>query len=200
MSPWATFWMMMLFIVMIFAIRLPLGLAERYAWPDWSVLAMCGTGVLIGFIGVIASIYLFRKSKKQSRKQQTKEMNMNEGPLKPANNPDEQERKRRALKVMIPSMCLGIAGLGLWVLSFSLDVSRTVSIFMMTIGGLCWGISGALSLKVILTAIQMQRQGTPSQKQLQKNQFKIKWLSIAVILLFTAVVFIASLFIFNNGG
>jgi hypothetical protein len=68
---------------------------------------------------------------------------------------------------------------------------------MMTIGGLCWGISGALSLRVILTAIQMQRQGTPSQKQLQKNQSKIKWLSIAVILFFTAVVFIASLFIFQ---
>ena len=125
---------------------------------------------------------------------------MNEGPLKPINNSDEQERKRRAIKVMIPSMCLGIAGLGLWVLSFSLDVSRTVSIFMMTIGGLCWGISGASSLRVILTAIQMQRQGTPSQKQLQKNQSKIKGLSIAVILLFTVVVFIASLFIFNNGG
>ena len=122
---------------------------------------------------------------------------MNEGPLKPANNLDEQEKRRKALKVMIPSMCLGIVGLGLWILSFSLDVSRTVSIIMMTIGGLCWGISGALSLRVILTAIQTQQQGTPSQKQLQKNQSKIKWLSIAVILLFTVVVFIASLFIFQ---
>ena len=124
---------------------------------------------------------------------------MNEGPLKPINNSDEQERKRRAIKVMIPSMCLGIAGLGLWVLSFSLDVSRTVSILMMTIGGLCWGTSGALSLRAILTAIQMQQQGTPSQEQWQKNQSKIKWLSIAVILLFTAITFIASLLIFHSG-
>ena len=63
MSPWATFWFIVLLTVFVFAIRLPFGLAERYAWPDWSVLAMCGTSVLIGFIGVIASIYLFRKSK-----------------------------------------------------------------------------------------------------------------------------------------
>jgi hypothetical protein len=70
---------------------------------------------------------------------------------------------------------------------------------MMTIGGLCWGISFALSLRVILTAMQMQRQGTPSQEQLQKNQSKIKWLSIAAILLLTAGMFIASLFIFSSG-
>ena len=119
---------------------------------------------------------------------------MNEGPVKPAKNLDEEERKRKLLKLMLP-MGLGIAGMGLWVLSFSLDVSRVVSIIMMTTGGLCWGISGALSLRVILATIQMQQgKGEPSKEQSQK----MKWLSIAIILLFTVLMFVASLFIFTS--
>lgn len=122
---------------------------------------------------------------------------MNEGPVKPTNSPDEQERKRRLQKLMLP-MGLGIAGMGLWVLSFSLDVSRVVSIIMMTAGGLCWGISGALSLRVILATIQMQQgKRELSKEQLQKSQPKTKWLSIAIIVLFTALMFIASLFMFQ---
>ena len=124
---------------------------------------------------------------------------MNEGPVKPAKNLDEQEKKRKALKLLILPMALGIAGLGLWVLSFSLEVSRVVSIIMMTAGGLCWGISGALSLRVILATIQMQQgKGEPSKEQLQKSQPKMKWLSIAIIVLFTALMFVASLFIFTS--
>ena len=119
---------------------------------------------------------------------------MSEGPVKPTNNPDQQERKRKLQKLLLLPMCLGIAGLGLWVLSFSLGVSHPVAIFIMTTGGLCCGISVALSIRVTLPMIQMQQsKEEPAKKQWQK----MKWLSIAVIVLFTALFLIASFMIFH---
>ena len=123
---------------------------------------------------------------------------MNEGTVKATNNTDQQARKGKLQKVRVLVMVLFIVGCGLWALSATLGVSHPVAIFIMTTGGLCCGISVALSIRTTLPMIQMQqRKEVPSKKQLQKNQPKIQWLAIAVIFLFTALFFMASLVIFH---
>ncbi|MFA5374795.1 MAG: hypothetical protein WC455_03445 [Dehalococcoidia bacterium] len=124
-------------------------------------------------------------------------MNMNEGTNKPILSPEQQELKRKAQKILLPGGLLFIGGLGLWVLSFSLDVSRIVSVLMTTIGGLCWGIAVALSIPVYFLLIRMQQgKGAPSEEQALKNKTTTKRLQIAAIVLFTALMLVASLFIF----
>lgn len=62
MSPWATFWTIILLIVMVFVIKLPSGLAERYSWPEWSwMIPFFVVFIALTLIGIV---YLYKRSKK----------------------------------------------------------------------------------------------------------------------------------------
>ena len=128
---------------------------------------------------------------------------MNEGPIKPTNSLDEQERKRRLqrlLPAMLSILIVCIAGFVLAVFSCTLNVSHTASIVMMTSGGLCWGISIAIWLRMNLpTMIMQQGKGAPSKElQFLQKLSKVRWLPIAVIIFYTAVMFVLSLLLFHS--
>jgi hypothetical protein len=113
LSPWGVFWATLLLIILHLGLATISGIEEIYpSWSQWPILVAWVIMLLIAIIGCVCSY-----------KCSIKEKNMNEEPVKPSTTPDVQERKRKALKVLLPCMCLFIVGAGLWVLSFSLDVS-----------------------------------------------------------------------------